>query len=292
MDHHPNPPHSRRPAAPGARGIALSAALLAMLFLPGATLAESPRGLAEQLLERSGFTRQIAQIPVLLEQQLAAMERDESTSAEVKALVSRMLLEAFQAKRLQEDTVTILLAQDASPERLKQVLDFLDSDLGKRLTALEVAASTPEGQLAIRDYAAGLAEQPPAESRVILIARLERITLSSALAVEMTAAMVEAMFRGLSAARPQEEALTEEQIMGVSDQVRQRLAPRMLQISLITMHYTYQELSDAELEQALSFYGSAVGQWYVQAMAASFLGALSDSMERAAAGIHEQYNEA
>ena len=80
--------------------------------------------------------------------------------------------------------------------------------------------------------------------------------------------------------------------MGISDQVRQRLAPRMLQVSLITMHYTYRELGDEELEQALAFYASDLGQWYVQAMAAAFLGALSDSMERAAADIHEKFNEA
>jgi len=289
--HHKSPPPHRPPAL-GARGLVLLVTLLTAVLAPCAAQAETPRELAEQIIEHSGFSQQIAQIPALLQQQLAAMERDESTPAEVKALVSKMLLDAFEAKRLRADTITILLEQDAHPERMKQVLAFLDSDLGKRLTALEVAAGTPEGQLAIRDYAAGLAEKPPVESRVILIARLERVTLSSALAVEMTAAMVEAMFRGLSAARPKDEALTEEQIMGVSDQVRQRLAPRMLQISLITMHYTYLELSDAELEQALTFYGSDVGQWYVQAMAASFLGALSDSMERAATGIHEKFNEA
>lgn len=292
MTRHPDSLRPPRAVAAHPLISALLPVLLTALLASGIAAADGPRDLAEQIMDRSGFSQQLEEIPGLLAQQLAAMEQDESTPDGVKALVSTMLLDAFQTKRLRQHTVTIFLEQDATTERLTQVLGFLDSELGRRLTALEVAAGTPEAQPAIRDYAAGLAENPPAESRVILIANLERITLASPLATEMMAAMVEAMFRGLSAARPEEEALTEEQIMGVSDQVRQRLAPRMLQISLITMHYTYLELSDAELEQALKFYSSDVGQWYVQAMAASFLGALSDSMERAATDIHAKYKEA
>ena len=162
-------PSSYPLAGRGIHGFAGLAALLVGLFLPGTVPAESPRGLAEQLLERSGFSEQIAQIPLLLQQQLAALEQDESTSAEVQALVSGILLDTFEPKHLQEETVTNLLEQDARPERLRQVLGFLESALGRRLTALEVAAATPEGQRAIRDHAAGLAENPPAESRVILI---------------------------------------------------------------------------------------------------------------------------
>ncbi len=292
MSRFPVPLRLGSPAARCPRCGALLIVLLVALLSHGVAGAKTPRELAQRIIEGSGLGQQIAQIPELLTQQLAALERDESTPPEVKALVGKMLLDAFQAKHLREHTITILLEQDANPERLQQVLGFLDAELGKRFTALAVAAGTPDAQAAIRDYAAGLAENPPAESRVILIARLERTTLSSAVAVEMTAALVEAMFRGLSAARPEAEALSEEQIMGVSDQVRQRLAPRMLQISLITMHYAYLTLSDQELEQALNFYESDVGQWYVQAMAAAFIGALTDSMERAATSIRQSDKEA
>lgn len=239
---------------------------------------------AQEVLELSGFREQVEQIPALIQVQL--QQRQNSLDPDVYAVVSRVLLESFRADSLYT-TVVQRFAADADPERLNAVLEWLRSPLAQKMIRLEVEAGTPEGQQKLKDYAAALQGNPPAQIRLALVKRLDEATRTTELAIATSASMVGAMMGTLQAQLPPEKRMDEAQVGKELSRMKAQLQAPMKNNTLVNFLFTYRSVSDEELTQYLSFWESETGRWFGRASSQAFLGAMAAASADAGKRIQE-----
>jgi len=125
---------------PGMRRVLL-VGVIASLALPLARAQSSDETdeLARLLVLRSGMAVQIHAIPLQFEQ--SAAQHRGRVPAHVIALVTQAGKEAFQPAKLHEEVVRNV-AGKMSPAAMREALGWLESDVGRRVTAAEEDAAT------------------------------------------------------------------------------------------------------------------------------------------------------
>jgi hypothetical protein len=247
----------------------------------------SREALIQEVLERSGATAQIGQIPALalagLEEQASGME------PEVYPKLVQIFSQAYRAERL-EQAVRDHFEQHADEARLQKMAEWLRSRLSEKMTQLEIEASTPEAQKKMRDYAAELEWNPPPDQRLDLIARLDKAARVTEGAIEVNLATLRGIVAGLNPVLPPEKRLSEEQLREVLAGLRVQLeAPTKSQIQA-SLLYTYRRATQQELAEYAGFMESDLGQWFGQLISNSLLQAMSAAAEEAGKGVAETFN--
>jgi hypothetical protein len=261
---------------------ALAIATLAPSFAEG-TVAEPPvvDGAAiERLLRLSGISKQLAQVEPGL---MAALE--EAGSPEEGALddrVGQILATAFSTayapERLQE-SVRASLPRLLDESALAAALEWLESDLGRKVAGLEEAASSPEENAIQREQAqAQLAGLPPARR-----AQIDRLSQAIQLTESTVSIMIQVnvgLVRGLSEAAP--ELGIDPEIVAANLQAQREQLAAALEPELVgSLAYTYRTLEAAELERYVGFAESEPGRRYHAATIAAVEQAFATAAELA-----------
>jgi len=164
----------------------LRAAALAVLLLPAAPSHAAPEALVDAYMQKSGLVEQLAQIEggVLLGIDHAqAQPQVPRLSGEQLDRLRGAIRAAFGADRLRGAVRSQLVASLPVADT-EQVLTWLDTPLGKRVTAIEEAGSTPEAHQRMTEVAPkALAALPPSRR-----AELERMMKASGV-VEVSASI-------------------------------------------------------------------------------------------------------
>lgn len=231
----------------------------------------------DRLMERSGMTQTLRQIRPSV---LSGMGTGQ---ADLPQNITRAMVlsaeQAFQAERMIGE-VRAFLAAHLSPQELDDVLQWLDTPLGQRTTALENAASSPEGQARMIEYARRLKQQPPSRERLALCNRLNQITHASELMHQLFEAAMLAGAAGVNAAQPAERQLPPETMRRL---LEREFATELAQIEpsvTLTLLFTYAPLSDAELRQYLAFLEVPPGSRYIEASSSALRQVVIDSLGR------------
>lgn len=141
----------------------LSAITVISLFSLGCpqVFATGDEKLINELLEKSGATQQISMLPdvikVMVPIQMAMYGAGEGISA---AAGEKISTEFFVGEDIL-DNVSGELAKDFNRKYAEKYMIWLDTALGKKITELEVNASSPEAALAVLAYSVKLQQQPP-----------------------------------------------------------------------------------------------------------------------------------
>lgn len=221
---------------------------LLLLLAPAAPARAAPDALVDEYMQKSGLATQIAAMEggVLqgLEQAQAQGPRlNDDQMARLRAGVKA----AFGADRLRR-SVRTHLAASLSSEDIEQVAKWLDTPIGKRVTALEEASATPEAYGRTTEIGAKtLAAQSP-ERR----AELERM-LKAAGAVDLVASILvnqqTGVMRGvaLSAGLPDSTATDEGKAK--LDLYRSQVAGALAPTLLANASVVYESLSESALRE-------------------------------------------
>lgn len=210
--------------------------------------------LDEAVLE--GFAQQGDRIPEALLQKM----RHAARRAFAPEPLRRQILQRIQA---QIDT-----------RKAKRTLTWLRTPLGRRITAMEMAAATPEGMARHHQREAAQATR----ERVMLVKQLNE-------AIDLNAAtekiMVGTALAVASAASAYDDSPVS--LSQLENAIRQEIAPMMgamEEAHLANGLFTYRELSDADLYAYVSFLRSAPGKWYtkvtIDALSAAMVSASLD----------------
>jgi hypothetical protein len=170
------------------------------------------------------------------------------------------------------------LAANLDPLSAKKTQAFLDSDVGRRMVAADVATATLE-EPQIDKIMNGEITAPSTPKRAALFDKLERVSRSTESTVQIFISMGQAVAVGTAVGAGRETAAIEESARKSGDASRAALEQGMREPLRRYLAYSYRDLSDADLKHILDYLQSAPGQRYVSANIAS-LRAGFDAMGR------------
>jgi hypothetical protein len=225
----------------------------------------------DTLLAAAGIPSVLAGFGGVVEAQLTrtAPSLPPERAARAREVVSRH----FAGEALYRAVATAF-AGETSPERLSELYAWVTT--GPVGDARRIAAAyTPP--LAIEEFAAGLADLPPPQTRVLAMLRLSRAQGAGPLFLTLAEAArgaANTAARALDPELPPFRGLPEEQVTLALDRHDQQ--------SVLLYLHRYATLSDELLAEVAERYESEIGQWYVTTVSQVVRDAVLTAAERAA----------
>ncbi len=246
--------------------------------------AAAHRAKVEEALGLYGVKDQLAQVPALLEAQMA--QKKGEIDPELHGQLTGILVDSYQGETLYAHVLRYFETH-AEPAQVEEALAWLNSPLSKKMTEFEVEAATPEGQQQLQQFAAGLGSNLPSDARVALVMRLDEATRATDLSVNMLASVTRAMIEGTQPLLPPGKKISEEDLEMQIEYMKAALKPTLKSTILISFLYTYRAASDEELEQYAGYWESESGQWLNRITGEAWLEAMSAAGREAGGRIAE-----
>lgn len=240
--------------------------LAGCLFLPAFALAmgwmASP---AETLYKKSGLKNQVHHLPAIVQQGFdyavannnMLQRLPENTRDKIHGQISR-LFTARDMGRIVLNEIEAGLTEDD----IAEVLEWLESPIGRKITKMEEAAGRPEAIEKMQSYINELEKSPPLEERLMLLKKLDEVVGATDTSVTVNIntqfAVATAM---ISAFKPGSEprlSAIRKQLETQRPAIRTAMRPQILSSFL----YTYMDLTDEEIQAYIDFATTKTGQKY------------------------------
>jgi len=215
-------------------------------------------------------------MPARVRQLFSADTAAQLTPAQLDAITAAakrgFRIDVFEAPALSA------LAANLDPATVKKTEAFLDSDLGRRMVAADLATATLD-ESQIDKIMSGDITAPSTPKRDALYDKLERVSRSTESTVQIFISMGQAVAVGTAVGAGRETAQVEENARKSGEASRAGLEQNMREPLRRYLAYSYRDLSDADLKHLLDYLQSPAGQRYITANIAA-LGAGFDAMGR------------
>ena len=258
--------------------MALALALLSAAVPAGAQIDEAA---SERLMRSSGLWEQLGATAAGARAgiEAAASNRLTPLSAEEVQRLLRATDAAFAAETLRP-SVRRALAARVLPGQLEALETWLGGELGRRITAIEVAASRPDrdSERAIRAGIVRLREASEARRR--LIENLVESTRSAEAITNMTINVAVAVQRGMASVKPDGPPAPVATLREAFAAQRAQMQQAYRGMSQALFAEMYQALPDADLASYQDFLRSAAGQQFLDATIQAMEQALVEAAER------------
>lgn len=234
---------------------------------PARVLAESarPDSLSADLMSLSGLDHHIQQIPrlytALVDQLLTGIEKKEGkvVPRPIKHAIRQSFLAALEPQGLQQD-VRRRLDNVLSAGVAAKAGEWLRSDLGRKITALEKDANSPESAIQQATFLLQLQMEAPSAERMRLVRRLADVNGSSDHAVDVWETITVALVQVMAAAGGVPPPGSPEAIRQKVSTLRPNMKALYQQAVLLQMLFAYRDLPDAELHEYAAFLESDTGR--------------------------------
>jgi len=223
-----------------------------------------------QYLDLSGLDLVLQSIPAQIQgmgQQMKLTAKDPEHAEKTM----NILVESWDETAIKE-SLSGKVKSSFTAKEMDALLTWLNSDLAKKIKSSEQKTSAANFTQDFMQYMAKIQSTPPTEERVKII----RNFIESTNMVEHSFDMVMAITRGMvnSMNFADGNKLTAEQIDAQMQQMEVMLKPQLEQQMIYVSYYTYEELSDEDIETYTSFYNKPLGQKELSKV----YSALSDSL--------------
>ena len=253
--------------------------MIVLLMLPVISQAQHQNDRIQSLYVKSGIDKQVRQLPLLIRASVVqALEQDDRIKElprHTKSAIIGSVQQGFSPERIKKTIIKEVKAS-MTVKDLDTVLKWLNSPFGKKLTRLEEAASTPETLSEIKKFAARLKQAPPAAKRLDILRRLDAAVKATETNVEIAMNTQLAVALAVVKSLPREQQGSFKDIAAQLKKNRPQIEAVMKSQTLVFALYTYQSLTDKELESYIRFATSPAGVKYHEATISGFKKALLD----------------
>ncbi len=215
-----------------------------------------------ELYVKSGMEKQVEEIPsaiqALFDQKVPGYDQAQKLPKEILAAMRASVPKAFAPEKLKE-TILAELAAKLTAQDIKDTLQWLDSPIGKKCTQLEEAASTPEAEAEMEQYAARLHDSPPTAERLKVLRELDSAAKVTGNAVQMAIQTQAAVALAVRATVPSERQEPIEDIYREIEKSRPEIEALTASQTMISQLYAYRSLTDAEIQRYTKFAKSPAG---------------------------------
>jgi hypothetical protein len=236
--------------------------------------------LTMDIFVQSGLSNQISRLPTTIETGIVNALRTQKEFTRLPFQFTenylRVARDNFTVNSLSDSILAYLDTQLTNSE-MRQVLSWLNSEVGRHVTALEKRATLPEKIKEMRAYSQHLQKEPPSAERMKLIQQLNLVTKASesSLLVKMTSKL--AIMLATHKLQNNEEKLSINQMLKQIAKQRPELEKETFPYVINGLLYTYQSVNDEELKQYIKFAHSGIGQKYHLAILGAYNSALIDA---------------
>jgi len=220
-----------------------------------------------EVMRLSGLTVQVDLLAMMI---LGEFDRLRSLGLQPAAGATPAVAQTFGAEPLRS-SMREALSRSLDPERTRTLLAWLRAPFSQRIVTLECVLPTAERQTELIDFVNQLPSRPPSPTRLMLIHRLERAADATEGSAVVLAAAGAALRKALRpfvspAVMPQPEKGRSTANQVVDENARFR--------TMVSLLFTYRDLSDADLGRYVSFLESPTGRWFTRIVQSAFLTSL------------------
>jgi hypothetical protein len=192
--------------------------------------------------------------------------------------------EAFEATKMRKRVLQVMKT-NFDPDLTREVLGWLLSPFGQKITALESIQFSRKTLQDMEGFAKKLQSNPPTRTRVKLIRRLNAATGASEKNVEVALMILEQTATAMENAMRKEKRTDVEEMRRQLDLRRPQLEQNAEKSTETSLVYIYQTLTDKELEQYVNFSESETGTAYHKMAFEALMTAVSDAAEENAKAV-------
>jgi hypothetical protein len=242
------------------------------------------RALTSKVMELSGMNDQIRQIPAFV--QIGVSSRKGSTPPDLYNILEPEIVKAFQPEKILKG-ISREIENKLNLRTLQDVLTWLESPLGQKITAIEVSNSTPEALQGMKEFAALMQKTPPPKKRSDLVKRFNRATKPAEWIVEIQISSILALTTAMNSSLPKEKRANPAEIRKKIEQLRPKAQKEAESNSVMGSLYAYRTLTDEEFQRYVVFAESTSAKRFHHV----FLNALKNEMQMVCLKIGKSLGE-
>jgi len=269
---------------------AFFAFLLIIAIHPTPVHAQTPDENIKKVLELSGLNKQIELLPAQIksgfDQEQQGAQR-KLTPEEYDRLL-KIMMDAYNASDLKQSMVDYF-KEHYDHDQISAELKILNSPLSKKMTELEIQASTPEATQEIQKYVEQLKSKPPPPERGALARKLDQLSGSTDTSVEVLVAMFLANIRVYNAISPPEQRIDDDQLKQMADRMRKELRKPIEDFTTASILYMYRTVPDTELKEYITLYEGGTAEWFKPLVKGALINAVSIAAEKAASKAAQKF---
>ena len=256
--------------------VSLVVLIFSLIVVPAHGEVPDKAALTRQLMKMSGLDEQLGQIKQHVYASLE--ESKENLPEDLYEAISLVMAEAYDGMNMKK-IVSAGITANLNIEEMSGILNWLQSRLGRKITRLEEAASTPEAFNEMQTYIQQLQANPPTPQRLELSQRLVSATNATTMAVDIILLTAYGVAAALDTIMPEDQQTDLDIIRQSIESQRPQLTPIMQQMTIASFLYTYQNLKDSEIESFVDFCESDIGKRYNLVVGAAFMNAMLEATE-------------
>lgn len=265
-----------------------SAAVVSFIFVH-AHAANDKEKVVGELLRKSGFEDQLKIIPQVVTAatptQIAVFKAvgDAGINTFVKKNSEKYFIAGDMLK-----SVAKYLQEKYNETYAGNYLKWLDGKIGKKVTKMELAASTPAAAAGIMSYMLKMDENPPKENRVAMVQKL----IKSLDIVEHTKQQAGDTFakmaNGINKNLPANRKVPEDELKKIKIVFQESLVMQIENYLVPTYLYTYKDLADDELQKYVDELASGEGSWFHKNLSEAHSSAVESGAEKFGSALGER----
>ncbi|MBI3016179.1 MAG: hypothetical protein HYY65_14210 [Candidatus Tectomicrobia bacterium] len=218
--------------------------------------AEGKRALIAQMLDLAGMKSQIGELGEIIAS--AAEQYQGRLSVSDRKRVTDLIAGAYAVEKVYPGIIRAF-EKEYDPSYMTGAMNWLQSPLGRKMSALEVQAATQNSPEQIMGF--NTEYRRLSEGRRAAIDRLANVLKAGDVLVNTVLITTTEMVMGMQAELPADKKINEQQMRAGAEGLRNQLRGRYQELARVSIAYTYRSLSDEELEQGTLFYTTEAGQW-------------------------------
>ena len=237
---------------------------LAALSIFGSTLcfaaATATPQLVQALMSKSGVTKQVEQMPLLVMYGIdqAFLHSQPSLSPDMYVKLKHAAVSSFRAApilvKIQQNIENKFNKYD-----IEAILQWLTSPLGEKITKLEESASSPSAYESMQSMKEELLKDT---GRVKKMRKLDAAIKATESSVDMAMNTQIAIASSMATALNPDDPTLNDKIVKSSMAGRKQLESDVRDKTLVSLLYTYRTLKDGEIDKYIDFASSDLGRRY------------------------------
>lgn len=242
--------------------------------------------IVEKVLELNGTREQMKQITALVQARFA--EYKNKLPDDKFAKLMEIIIEAFEDESMYHEIAKVFV-DNYDERRFKSILKWFQSSIGKKMTRLEVEASTPRAQDECKLFVTNLKLEEVSDKRESLIKRLDNSAHITDISLQLMGNSFLATARAANSALPLENQRDEEQLKELRDDFLAKIKPGVKNYNFMAELFMYRSAKEREIKKYIAFYESENGRWYARIIEQALTESMTKIMEKICPQIQQLF---
>lgn len=214
--------------------------------------------LIHDVLELSGAKEQISYYADVVSSGLPQLQSN-LDEEKMREELLKLIRESYRFEKIYVSVVSVFRSR-FHKEHLLSVLSWLKNPVGRKMTMSEIAANSPEGLKNIENF--GSEYEKIREDRKKLLAELGEAINATEMNIEVVSVSLLEMLKAMQPQLPAAKRLSSDQIDAIAEKIRSMPRDQLINNIMISLAYTYRDMSDKELDEGIHFYETPAGKWF------------------------------